>query len=195
MGAVILSAGTPGKRCALPHAEIMIHQPLASLAKKQVTDIEIHTERIKEMKRELLAMLAYNCGKTYEEIERDTNRDNFMTAKKALEYGIIDQAGAICSILSYYEPNLKDVAVTDYVQGSRIDDELQLALNEFINYSKEKALELSNGVELHGKYAEKALERMLAHLSELGYMLYRSANNKEKQAIKSAYSNMLQKMI
>lgn len=91
MAAVILSSGAKGKRLALPHAEVMIHQPLASLPKKQISDIDIHVERMHDMKRELLGLLAYNCGKSYDELLRDTDRDNFMTAKQALEYGLIDK--------------------------------------------------------------------------------------------------------
>lgn len=130
-------------------------------------------------------MDAKKLKKVLEEINNNpnANRDDII------------EAGAICSILSYYEPNLKNVAVTDYVQGSRIDEEMQMALNEFVAYSKEKALELSNGVELHAAYAQKALERMLGHLSEFGHMLYRVADKDEKQAVKSAYAAMLGKMM
>jgi len=91
MAAVLLSSGAKGKRFALPNAEIMIHQPKGGMTKKQVSDIEIHTERIREMKRLLTEILAHNCGKPYEILERDMDRDHFMSAKQALEYGLIDR--------------------------------------------------------------------------------------------------------
>ena len=90
MGAFLLSAGTKGKRIALPHSEIMIHQPLGA-AEGQCSDVLIRAELLKNTKKMLNTILAENTGKSYEEIERDTDRDNFMTAKKALEYGIIDK--------------------------------------------------------------------------------------------------------
>lgn len=90
MAAFLLSSGTPGKRCALPNSEIMIHQPKGGFA-GQVSDVQIHAERMKIMKENLTKTLAYNCGKSYEELKRDTDRDNFMTAKQALEYGLIDK--------------------------------------------------------------------------------------------------------
>ena len=90
MGAFLLSAGTKGKRIALPHSEIMIHQPLGA-AEGQCSDVLIRAELLKNTKKMLNTILAENTGKSYEEIERDTERDNFMTAKEALEYGIIDK--------------------------------------------------------------------------------------------------------
>lgn len=91
MAAFLLSSGAKGKRCALPNAEIMIHQPKGGISKKQVSDIEIHADRMREIKRNLTKTLAYNCGRSYEELLRDTDRDNFMTAKQALDYGLIDK--------------------------------------------------------------------------------------------------------
>ena len=90
MGAFLLSAGAPGKRFALPHSEIMIHQPSGG-AQGQVTDIQIHAERIVRVKRTLNELLAAQTGKPLEQIERDTERDYFMTAEEAREYGIIDK--------------------------------------------------------------------------------------------------------
>ena len=90
MGAFLLSAGTKGKRIALPHSEIMIHQPLGA-AEGQCSDVLIRAELLKNTKKMLNTILAENTGKSYDEIERDTDRDNFMTAKEALEYGIIDK--------------------------------------------------------------------------------------------------------
>ena len=90
MGAFLLSAGTKGKRIALPHSEIMIHQPLGG-AKGQATDIKIHAELILRTRDMLNKSLAENTGKPLEQIERDTDRDNFMTAQQALEYGLIDR--------------------------------------------------------------------------------------------------------
>ncbi|KAI4453309.1 atp-dependent clp protease proteolytic subunit [Holotrichia oblita] len=90
MAAFLLSSGTKGKRFALPNSEIMIHQPKGGF-RGQVSDVEIHADRMRDMKRNLTETLAYNCGKSYEELKRDTDRDNFMTAKQALEYGLIDK--------------------------------------------------------------------------------------------------------
>ena len=90
MGAFLLAAGAKGKRIALPHSEIMIHQPLGG-SKGQVSDVLIHTELLLRTRRTLNELLAANTGKTVEEIARDTERDNFMTAKQALEYGLIDK--------------------------------------------------------------------------------------------------------
>ena len=90
MGAFLLSAGTKGKRIALPHSEIMIHQPLGG-AKGQATDIKIHAELILRTRDMLNKILAENTGKPLSQIERDTDRDNFMTAEQALEYGLIDR--------------------------------------------------------------------------------------------------------
>ena len=90
MGAFLLSAGTKGKRFALPHSEIMIHQPLGG-AKGQATDIEIQAKQILRIKATLNEILAQNTGKPLEVIEKDTDRDNYMTAQEALEYGLIDK--------------------------------------------------------------------------------------------------------
>ena len=90
MGAFLLSAGTKGKRMALPNAEIMIHQPSGG-AQGQATDIQIQARRIQAMKQKLNEILAANTGKPLEQIAADTERDNFMTAQEALEYGIIDK--------------------------------------------------------------------------------------------------------
>ena len=90
MGAFLLAAGTKGKRIALPNSEIMIHQPLGGM-QGQVTDIQIHAQRLGEIKKKLNEILAERTGKSYEEISRDTERDNFLTAQQALEYGLIDR--------------------------------------------------------------------------------------------------------
>jgi ATP-dependent Clp protease protease subunit len=90
MGAFLLSAGAKGKRIALPHSEIMIHQPLGG-ARGQATDIKIQAEQILRIKDTLNRILAENTGKPLEVIERDTDRDNYMTAQEALEYGLIDK--------------------------------------------------------------------------------------------------------
>ena len=90
MGAFLLSAGAKGKRMALPNAEIMIHQPSGG-AQGQATDIQIQARRIQSMKQKLNAILAANTGKPLEQIAADTERDNFMTAQEALEYGIVDK--------------------------------------------------------------------------------------------------------
>ena len=89
MGAFLLSGGTKGKRLALPNAEIMIHQPSGG-ARGQATEIKIVAENILKTKKKLNEILAQNTGKPYEQIERDTERDNYMSAQEALEYGIID---------------------------------------------------------------------------------------------------------
>ena len=90
MGAFLLSAGTKGKRFALPNSEIMIHQPLGG-AKGQATDIKIQAELILRTRDKLNAILSKNTGKSIEEIARDTERDNYMTADQALAYGLIDK--------------------------------------------------------------------------------------------------------
>ena len=90
MGAFLLSAGAKGKRIALPHSEIMIHQPLGG-AQGQASDIKIRAELILRTRDMLNKILSENTGKPIEEIERDTDRDYFMTAQQALEYGIIDK--------------------------------------------------------------------------------------------------------
>ncbi|MBR6230559.1 MAG: ATP-dependent Clp endopeptidase proteolytic subunit ClpP [Lachnospiraceae bacterium] len=89
MGAFLLSGGTKGKRMALPNAEIMIHQPSGG-AQGQATDINIVAEHISRIKKKLNSILAENTGQPLEVIEADTERDNYMTAEEAKEYGIID---------------------------------------------------------------------------------------------------------
>ncbi len=90
MGAFLLSGGTKGKRMALPSARIMIHQPLGG-AKGQATDIEIEAKEILRMKKELNTLLAEHTGQTIEKIYADTERDNYMSAQEAVEYGLIDK--------------------------------------------------------------------------------------------------------
>ena len=89
MGAVLLSSGAKGKRFALPNSEIMIHQPLAG-AQGQITDIKIHTDRLVRIKDKLNHILSENTGRPLDEIIRDTERDNFLTAAEAKDYGLID---------------------------------------------------------------------------------------------------------
>ncbi|KAB8132165.1 ATP-dependent Clp endopeptidase proteolytic subunit ClpP [Gracilibacillus oryzae] len=90
MGAFLLAAGAPGKRYALPNSEVMIHQPLGG-TQGQASDIQIHANRIIEMRKKLNEILADRTGQPLEVIERDTDRDNFMTAERAKEYGLIDK--------------------------------------------------------------------------------------------------------
>ena len=90
MGSFLLSAGEKGKRFALSHARIMIHQPLGG-AQGQASDIAIQAEEILRMKKELNSILAKNTGQTIKQIEKDTDRDNFMSAKEAQKYGMIDE--------------------------------------------------------------------------------------------------------
>ena len=90
MGAFLLSAGAKGKRFALPNSEIMIHQPLGGM-QGQATDIKIHAERIIKMKETLNKILSERTGKPYEQICADTERDNFMSAMEAKEYGLVDE--------------------------------------------------------------------------------------------------------
>ena len=90
MGAFLLSSGAKGKRIALPNAEIMIHQPSGG-SQGQCTDIQIQAEQILKIKKKLNAILAENTGKSVEEVERDCERDHFMTAEEAQAYGLIDK--------------------------------------------------------------------------------------------------------
>jgi ATP-dependent Clp protease protease subunit len=90
MGAFLLSSGTKGKRLALPHSEVMIHQPLGG-ARGQASDIQIQAEQILKTKAMLNRILAENTGKPLEIIERDTDRDNYMTAEEAMAYGLVDK--------------------------------------------------------------------------------------------------------
>ncbi len=90
MGAFLLSSGAKGKRFALPNAEVMIHQPLVGM-KGQATDIKIHADRIIKIKEKLNKLLSEQTGKPLDVIERDTERDNFMTADEAQAYGLVDK--------------------------------------------------------------------------------------------------------
>ena len=90
MGAFLLSSGAKGKRLALPNAEIMIHQPSGG-SQGQCTDIQIQAEQILKIKKKLNSILAANTGKSVEEVERDCERDHFMTAEEAKDYGLIDK--------------------------------------------------------------------------------------------------------
>jgi ATP-dependent Clp protease protease subunit len=90
MGAFLLNAGAPGKRFALPNSEVMIHQPLGG-AEGQATDIEIRARRILQMRDKLNKILAERTGQPLERIEKDTDRDYFMSAHAAKEYGLVDQ--------------------------------------------------------------------------------------------------------
>lgn len=90
MGAFLLSSGAKGKRIALPNAEIMIHQPSGG-SQGQCTDIQIQAEQILKIKKKLSTILAANTGKSVEEVERDCERDHFMTAEEAKDYGLIDK--------------------------------------------------------------------------------------------------------
>ena len=90
MGAFLLASGTPGKRLALPNSEIMIHQPLGGM-QGQATDIKIHADRIIRIRQTLNEILAKETGKSVEQIAKDTDRDNFLSAEEAREYGLIDK--------------------------------------------------------------------------------------------------------
>jgi len=100
MGALLLTAGAPGKRFALPNSRIMIHQPLAGM-EGTATELEIHAKELLKMKRRLNEILLKHTGKSLEQIERDTDRDNFMSADEAAEYGLIDK------VLERVEPTAK----------------------------------------------------------------------------------------
>ena len=90
MGAVLLTAGTKGKRTCLPHSRVMIHQPSGGM-QGQFTDMEISYNLIKDLRGELYNILAKHTGRSFEEIEKDSDRDNWMTAKEAKEYGLVDE--------------------------------------------------------------------------------------------------------
>ena len=90
MGAFLLQAGAKGKRFALPNSTVMIHQPLGGF-QGQATDIEIHAKYILSLREQLYKLMAQHTGRSVEEIARDSERDNFLTAKAAVEYGLIDQ--------------------------------------------------------------------------------------------------------
>ncbi len=90
MGAFLLAAGSKGKRLALPNARIMIHQPLGGTGRRQASDIEIEAKEILRIRDSLNSILAERCGQPIEKIEKDTDRDYFMSAQEAKEYGLID---------------------------------------------------------------------------------------------------------
>jgi ATP-dependent Clp protease protease subunit len=89
MGALLLAGGTKGKRFALPHSRIMVHQPSAGF-QGQATDIEIHAKEVLELKRRLNEIMAKHTGKKVEQVKKDLERDNFMSSEKAVEYGLVD---------------------------------------------------------------------------------------------------------
>ncbi|WP_018864852.1 MULTISPECIES: ATP-dependent Clp endopeptidase proteolytic subunit ClpP [Thioalkalivibrio] len=89
MGAVLLAGGAPGKRYSLPHSRVMIHQPLGGF-QGQASDIDIHAREILKIREELNRVLAHHTGQTVEQVEQDTDRDRFMTAAEAQEYGLVD---------------------------------------------------------------------------------------------------------
>ncbi len=91
MGAFLLAAGTKGKRSALPHSRIMIHQPMGGTGRRQATDIEIEAREILRIRQQLDEILAARTGQTVEKIKKDTDRDYFMSAQEAKEYGLIDR--------------------------------------------------------------------------------------------------------
>ncbi|MBO9600389.1 MAG: ATP-dependent Clp protease proteolytic subunit, partial [Cohnella sp.] len=90
MGSLLLTAGAPGKRFALPNSEIMIHQPLGGV-RGQASDIKIHADWIVKTKEKLNRIYVERTGQPYEKIERDTDRDNFMSAEEAVAYGLVDR--------------------------------------------------------------------------------------------------------
>jgi ATP-dependent Clp protease protease subunit len=91
MGAFLLASGTSGKRLALPHARIMIHQPLGGTGRRQATDIDIEAKEILRIRHELNGIMAERSGQTIEKIAKDTDRDYYMSAAEAVEYGLIDK--------------------------------------------------------------------------------------------------------
>ena len=91
MGAFLLGAGTKGKRVALPHSRIMIHQPLGGTSQRQASDIEIHTKEILSIKKKLNEILASHSGQKVDKIVKDSDRDNFMSPTDAQKYGLIDE--------------------------------------------------------------------------------------------------------
>jgi len=93
MGALLLAGGAEGKRLCLPNSRMMIHQPLGGY-QGQATDIEIHAKEILDMKQRLNEIMAYHTGRPLEEVEKDTDRDNFLTSDQAVEYGLIDKVVA-----------------------------------------------------------------------------------------------------
>ena len=91
MGAFLLAAGSPGKRLALPHARIMIHQPMGGTGRRQATDIDIEAKEILRIRQQLNEIMANRTGQTIERIEKDTDRDYFLSAEEAVAYGLIDK--------------------------------------------------------------------------------------------------------
>lgn len=91
MGAFLLSGGQKGKRFALPNSEVMIHQPSGGIGRSQATDFQIHAERIIKMKEKLNFIMAQNTGQSVEKVTADSDRDNFLSAQEALDYGLIDK--------------------------------------------------------------------------------------------------------
>jgi ATP-dependent Clp protease, protease subunit len=89
MGALLLAGGTKGKRFALPHSRVMVHQPSAGFS-GQATDIDIHAKEVQDLKRRLNEIMARHTGKKVEQVQKDLERDNFMSSEKAVEYGLID---------------------------------------------------------------------------------------------------------
>lgn len=106
MGAVLLAAGTKGKRTCLYHSRVMIHQPLGGM-EGQVSDMEISYKLIKQMQKELYDILAHHTGKDYETIERDCDRDNWMTASDAKAYGLVDEVLDKANPLKFKRNNIK----------------------------------------------------------------------------------------
>jgi len=90
MGAFLLASGSPGKRLALPHARIMIHQPMGGTGRRQATDIDIEAKEILRIRQQLNEIMANRTGQTIERIEKDTDRDYFLSAEEAVAYGLID---------------------------------------------------------------------------------------------------------
>ena len=101
MGAVLLSSGTKGKRTCLQHSRVMIHQPSGGM-QGQFSDMEITYNLIKELRKELYDILAFNTGQTFDQIEKDSDRDNWMKAEEAKEYGLVDE------VLTRDNPRKKD---------------------------------------------------------------------------------------
>ena len=97
MGALLLAAGAPGKRYALPHSTILIHQPIGGV-RGQASDISIHAEEILRIKKELNSILAHHTGQPIEKVERDADRDFYMTAQQAKEYGIVNEIMTVRTI-------------------------------------------------------------------------------------------------
>jgi ATP-dependent Clp protease, protease subunit len=91
MGAFLLASGSPGKRLALPHARIMIHQPMGGTGRRQATDIDIEAKEILRIRQQLNEILANRSGQSIERIEKDTDRDYFLSAEEAVTYGLIDK--------------------------------------------------------------------------------------------------------